>query len=456
MNWEQDLSPLDHDTPNTYERTMYEDYDYDSGINKTVTIDDCKEEFSNQTQYLQQNYPDDFCKVAFDSLVCWPPTRKNEVATIQCFAELFEVKYDTTQNATRLCTENGTWAKQNFSMCKELLLEKVEMQEDTTQTIFFVGFIISLITLTIAVAIFMYFKDLHCLRNKIHINLMWSYILMYCSWIMMLILINYKSEILFCGFGTMLLHYSHVSTFFWMFVEGMYLYILVVKTLRHDTFKLRIYVSIGWGAPLIIVILWAVIKGLVTVKDSNCFWLQNDLLDWIYLSPPLLVICLNLVFLVQIMWVLITKLRSSPTVEHKQHYKAARALLVLMPLLGVTWAVTIYVPAGTINTKLFEYIQTVLLSTQGLMIALFYCFLNTEVQNSIKHNFNLWKDRRSLGSHRFWSNSAHHHRRHTEWTLVNADDIEHPPANETQITNHVDGNQTDKTNNIQTTRFGSI
>ncbi|CAG9772919.1 unnamed protein product [Ceutorhynchus assimilis] len=39
------------------------------------------------------------------------------------------------------------------------------------------------------------------------------------------------------------------------------------------------------------------------------------------------------------------------------------------------------------------------------MVALFYCFLNTEVQNTLKHHFENWKTKKSLGPSRLRSSS---------------------------------------------------
>ena len=38
-----------------------------------------------------------------------------------------------------------------------------------------------------------------------------------------------------------------VTNFFWMFVEGLYLYILVVKTFSIEFVKMYNYYAIGWG-----------------------------------------------------------------------------------------------------------------------------------------------------------------------------------------------------------------
>ncbi|KAH1012167.1 hypothetical protein HUJ05_011371 [Dendroctonus ponderosae] len=89
---------------------------------------------------------------------------------------------------------------------------------------------------------------------------------------------------------------------------------------------------------------------------------------------------------------------------------------------------------------------------RGFMVALFYCFLNTEVQNTLKHHFENWKTKKSLGPSRLrsssrskdWSpRSRTESLRITEWTLIGAEDIEdsekrlsHPGVN-----HHLKANQ---------------
>ncbi|KFM67079.1 Diuretic hormone receptor, partial [Stegodyphus mimosarum] len=98
----------------------------------------------------------------------------------------------------------------------------------------------------------------------------------------------------------------------------------------------------------------------------------------------------------KIMWVLITKLRATNTVESEQYRKAAKALLVLIPLLGVTYILVIATPDHRTGEVIFTFIQATLLSLQGFIVAVLYCFLNGEVQNSFRHRFERWKVRRAI------------------------------------------------------------
>ncbi len=62
--------------------------------------------------------------------------------------------------------------------------------------------------------------------------------------------------------------------------------------------------------------------------------------------------------------VLITKLRSANSVETQQYRKGSKALLVLIPLLGLTHVLVIAGPTMGMSRIIFDHIQAVLLSTQ--------------------------------------------------------------------------------------------
>ncbi|CAH1397259.1 unnamed protein product [Nezara viridula] len=209
-----------------------------------------------------------------------------------------------------------------------------------------------------------------------------------------------------------LLHYFLLTNFFWMFVEGLYLYMLVVETFTRENIGLRAYLAIGWGSPIPVIIVWIIAR--TTVQDPNasvigvpetmnqCTMMYTSMTDWIYIIPVLVVLVVNLLFLCMIMWVLITKLRSANNAETEQYRKGSKALLVLIPLLGITYILLIAGP----NTEVYHLIRAVLLSTQGLTVGLLYCFLNTEVQNTIRHRWQRWREERSLPHRTYTKDSS--------------------------------------------------
>ncbi|CAB4057683.1 CRHR1 [Lepeophtheirus salmonis] len=201
--------------------------------------------------------------------------------------------------------------------------------------------------------------------------------------------------------------------------KRLYLFVQVIATfsVENSTFKLRHYLIIGWGIPLMIIILWStltanssstIMSTWLNYDESNltsqkynyqekngsdlehlfnddtltCPFIDKNSYEWIYTGPVIVVLMLNSFFLVWIMWVVITKLRSpncSSEDNNHQHWKATKALLVIIPLLGITYMITIYAPSnGSVFANVLQHIRALLLSTQGFAVTLPYCFLNTE------------------------------------------------------------------------------
>lgn len=89
--------------------------------------------------------------------------------------------------------------------------------------------------------------------------------------------------------------------------------------------------------------------------------------EWAYKAPVFLILACNMVFLVYIMTIVICKLRSEnlPSENHRQHWRAAKALLVIFPLLGISYVITLVVPPqGVTGHRVFQYVRALLLSLQ--------------------------------------------------------------------------------------------
>jgi hypothetical protein len=69
--------------------------------------------------------------------------------------------------------------------------------------------------------------------------------------------------------------------------------------------------------------------------------------------------------------VLITKLRATNNAETQQYRKATKALLVLIPLLGITYILVITGPAEGVSAAIYDYVTAVLLSTQVMALVEF-------------------------------------------------------------------------------------
>ncbi|KAG7301471.1 hypothetical protein JYU34_014437 [Plutella xylostella] len=353
------------------------------------------------------------CPAYYDGLLCWEPTPWNTLAVQKCFSVFNGVQYDDTQNASRLCMDGEWFNHSDFANCTERIANV--SPTDVTSLIYLGGYSLSLAVLSLAVLVFLYFKDLRCLRNTIHTNLMTTYILSACSWILNLALQNMSEEAQTdqpsCMILVICMHYFYLTNFFWMLVEGLYLYMLVVETFTAENIKLKVYTTIGWGAPAVFITVWVIARCFVSVgpttgpdeltlpgESKMCLWMHEHQVDWIHKAPALAGLAINLFFLVRIMWVLITKLRSANTLETEQYRKATKALLVLIPLLGITNLLVLCGPADrSWFANAFDYTRACMLSTQGFTVALFYCFMNTEVRHAIRYHVERWKTGRAIG-----------------------------------------------------------
>ncbi|XP_055935778.1 diuretic hormone receptor-like [Argiope bruennichi] len=351
-------------------------------INETdiVNIEDITEEMKCllASENITRSFKEDqgFCNATWDGLSCWPPVSAGSIASIPCFYEFNGVLYDTLENATRSCEANSSWAERSdYSRCKPLEEEephiKVLWDIKEAGTIYYVGYGMSLLALTAALSIFLHFKNLRCLRNNIHTNLLATYFFLDLTWIITATLQSWptvEGSKLTCVL-VIFLTYLMVTNFFWMFVEGLYLYILAVKTFSIEVVRIQVYALIGWGIPAVIVISWASVKAYLSPlsKDplvDDCVWQTKDVTDYIFICPIIIVLVINIFFMCKIMWVLITKLRIATSAESKQYRKAAKALLVLIPLLGTTYMLVIVTPSHRTARVIFSYLQAVLLSTQ--------------------------------------------------------------------------------------------
>ena len=92
---------------------------------------------------------------------------------------------------------------------------------------------------------------------------------------------------------------------------------------------------------------------------------------------------------------MISKLR--PHHDHNQtqnvNLRAMKALIIIVPLLGITYLVTIVGPSHPETTleTIFILTRNVLLSFQGFFISLPYCFLNSEVCSIIRMHWERWR-----------------------------------------------------------------
>jgi len=110
--------------------------------------------------------------------------------------------------------------------------------------------------------------------------------------------------------------------------------------------------------------------------------------ELIYNIPPITFIITNILLLVNMMYILFTKLSNS---SDKHIRSGVRASLFLVPVFGIQYVFYIvpFDPFESCSTYLFviHYILIITEALQGAMVAIIFCFFNKEIQGNIQQNF---------------------------------------------------------------------
>ncbi|XP_066541925.1 secretin receptor [Hoplias malabaricus] len=346
------------------------------------------------------------CSPLWDHLNCWPHAQVGETVQLPC-----PIFLKVKGNVRRNCTEAG-WS--DIFPPYELacgLLKNTTLPTDTmlisheyfmwVRIMYSVGYSISLISLTIAFTLLCVFRKLHCTRNFIHMQLFLTFILRAAFiFIRDAVLHNFQdyyhcdSHPPGCKVVMLFSNYSILANYSWLLVEGHYLHSLIHLTLRSQRKRLHWYISLGWGTPMLIIIVWSIAKYLH--ENEGCWETRdNAWIWWILRFPVILFLIVNMVFFMRIIQTLVSKMRATDMTgkEFNQHRKLAKSTLLLVSLFGVQYALFAFFPDGVdiLTFQIWNTIELAMASTQGFIVALLYCFLNGEVQHEIKRRWRRWQ-----------------------------------------------------------------
>ncbi|KAI5091027.1 glucagon receptor isoform X1, partial [Silurus meridionalis] len=361
------------------------------------------------------------CNRTFDKYACWPDGLPNTTVSVPCPKYL--PWHTKVQNGLVYleCKADGQWAKQkNASECERNDLEQIETV--LVLVIYTVGYSLSLGALVLALGILVAFRKLHCMRNNIHMNLFASFILraaaifikdallekpninpgtttdleMDLTFSLISCVLQVLQPDVGCRIAVVMMQYSIIANSHWLLVEGIYLHNLLAVTVLTEGNHFSIYLCIGWGAPLIFVLPWIIVKYIY--ENENC-WEQNINMGywWIIRSPILLAVLINFFIFIRIIKILVSKLRAHQMRYSDYKFRLAKSTLTLIPLLGCHLVLFSFVTDestsnGAITLRLTKlFIDLVFNSIQGLLVAILYCFVNKEVQSEILKFWKRWR-----------------------------------------------------------------
>uniref|UniRef100_A0A8C2K2U5 Vasoactive intestinal peptide receptor 2 n=1 Tax=Cyprinus carpio TaxID=7962 RepID=A0A8C2K2U5_CYPCA len=305
------------------------------------------------------------CRGMWDNISCWHHADIGEVVVNTCPTALKNL-FTRDGFINRNCTMEG-WSDvypSIHSVCFEPTPNATKLVFYTVmKALYTLGHSLSLIALITGSTILCLFRKLHCTRNYIHLNLFFSFILR-------AIAVLVKDAILFphenvecteqpspigCKASLIIFNYFIMANFYWLLVEGLYLHTLLMVMFSENRHFI-IYLLIGWGK-----------SSLETLTFSSCFRFPKQIVTFQNHFP--------------IIRILVQKLRC-PDVggnDQSQYRRLAKSTLLLIPLFGIHYVVFVYIMEG------------------GLVVAILYCFLNSEVQSELKRKWRSLRLKRYIG-----------------------------------------------------------
>ncbi|KFO37311.1 Vasoactive intestinal polypeptide receptor 2 [Fukomys damarensis] len=341
----------------------------------------------------------DACPGIWDNLTCWQPADLGETVTVPC-PVVFSNFYSKSGNISKNCTSDG-WSETFPDFIDACGYNDSEDESKITfyilvKAIYTLGYSVSLMSLATGSIILCLFRKLHCTRNYIHLNLFLSFILRAVSVLVKddilysssgtLHCLNLSSSWVSCKLSLVFFQYCIMANFYWLLVEGLYLHTLLVAIFSPSRCFLT-YMLIGWGIPTICIGVWTAAR--LSLENTGCWDTNNHSVPWWVIRTPILVsILVNFVLFISIVRILLQKL-TSPDVggnDQSQYKRLAKSTLLLIPLFGVHYMVFAAFPIG-ISSQYQILFELCVGSFQGLVVAVLYCFLNSEVQCELKRRW---------------------------------------------------------------------
>ncbi|XP_031336260.1 latrophilin Cirl [Photinus pyralis] len=268
------------------------------------------------------------------------------------------------------------------------------------QIITYVGCIISVVCLVLAIITFQLFRGLKSDRTTIHCNLC---VCLLIAELLFLVGIDQTDNRLGCGFIAAFLHYFFLCAFVWMFFEGFQLYVMLIEVFESEKSRLRWYYFIAYGLPLLIVSISGAVFPTGYGTSRYCWLRADNYFIYSFVGPVIVVIILNLVFLSMAIVMMCRHSNASVSMKNKEHSRLAsvsgkeenalqtkfqahlswlRGAIILVFLLGLTWTFGfLYLDRESVA---MAYIFSVLNSLQGFFIFIFHYVQNEKVRKEYR------------------------------------------------------------------------
>ncbi|XP_018423544.1 PREDICTED: adhesion G protein-coupled receptor F5-like [Nanorana parkeri] len=219
-------------------------------------------------------------------------------------------------------------------------------------------------------------------------------LLMADIWFIIGAAMNTTDKVQGCITATFFTHLFYLCVFFWMLTMGLILFYRLMCVF-HDLSKttmMGISFFLGYGCPVIITVITVAVtqpQNAYLMPKSCWLNIEKSKAFLAFIVPALTILLVNFVTLVV---VIIKVLRPSVGDRPKKEEKSslnhiAKCILILTPLLGLTWGLGI----GTMvsQSPVIHGFFAGLNSLQGLFILLFGCLMDKKVRDALFSRFSI-------------------------------------------------------------------
>ncbi|XP_034000929.1 cadherin EGF LAG seven-pass G-type receptor 3 isoform X2 [Trematomus bernacchii] len=281
------------------------------------------------------------------------------------------VVYRNTSHVRCQCQRLGTFGVLMDSSHREQL----EGDLETLALITYSCLCLSMMALLFTVLVLSCLRGLKSNMRSIHSN---TAAAMFLSELVFLLGVNQTEQQFLCTVVAILLHYFFMSTFAWMFVEGLHIYRMQTEQRNINYGAMRFYYAIGWGVP-------AIITGLAVGLDPEGYgnpdfcWISiYDKLIWSFAGPIAIVILMN-----GGIFMIVAKMSCNPSQKETKKLPVIatiRNAFLLLLVATSTWLCGLMAVNNSILA--FYYIFDVLCLFQGLSVMLVFTLFNSEVKEA--------------------------------------------------------------------------
>uniref|UniRef100_A0A8C4UNW3 Adhesion G protein-coupled receptor D2 n=1 Tax=Falco tinnunculus TaxID=100819 RepID=A0A8C4UNW3_FALTI len=276
----------------------------------------------------------------------------------------------------------------NFAVLLQVYeMQRTTKEELTLQTLTFIGCGVSFCALIVTFILFLAVGVPKSERTTVHQNLIFA---LAAAEALLMFSELAKTNQVVCFTVTACLHLFFMAAFSWMLVEGLLLWSKVVAVNMSEDRRMKFYYVTGWGLPVVIVGVTLATSFNKYVADNHCWLNVQTNVIWAFVGPVLFILAVNTFVLFRVVVVTVSSARRrskmltpNSSLENQigiQIWATAKPILVLLPVLGLTWVCGVLVHLSII----WAYIFIVLNSLQGLYIFLVYAVYNSEVRNAIQ------------------------------------------------------------------------